>query len=252
MQRTSRRKPQPVQPKSTQGDAIRQGLIDGRQWAETQAHPAELSQIGYWFEVNCRRGKGTSFRYRGRFTGEQEFLAMIRPQLDEQELPQAARDFWGDRHEVIVGFGRFGLHYLKEFSDAALTVWLSIKESWQSVSYARGVEAGQRWSRNDATPEELKLLITANMANGSGYRGKIYWPNIDDPYRIAEAVLAPEPDGNEEDYDPEERTRLVKKFWEPIIGQPFEIHRFKLLERRFVIGFMDGALDKTDIIWSRF
>ena len=105
---------------------------------------------------------------------------MIRPHLDEKELLEAAREFWGDRQEVIDGFGRFGLHYLKEFSDAALCVWLAIKESWESVAYVRGAEAGKHWSNNDATPEELERLLTANMTNESGYRGKIYWPNLDD------------------------------------------------------------------------
>ncbi len=252
MPRAKLQRPPTNRPKIRRVDAQRQGRIDGKQWAETQAHPSELSQIGYWYAVNCHMGIGTSFRYRGSHTGDLEFVAMIRPYLDDRELRDAASEFWGDRSEVINGFGRFGLHYLKEFSDAALSVWLAIKESWEAVTYARGVEAGQLWSRTIAAPGERERLRCGNEAHGREYGGRLCLPNLDDPYRIAETVLAPEPDGDDDAYDPEEVTRLKKKFWEPIIGQPYELHRYKISEKRFIIGFMDGALDKADKVWSRF
>jgi hypothetical protein len=237
---------------TNRADAQRQGTIDGKEWAETKAHHSELSQIGYWYRVNRHLRIGTSFHYRGPLTGAQGFVEMIRPYLDDKELRDAAREFWSDRQEVIDGFGPFGLHYLKEFSDAALCVWLPNEESWEAVTYTRGVEAGQRWSKTNAAPEELERLRRGNEAHWRAYGGRLCVPKFDDPYEIAKTALAPEPYGDDEDDDPEVKARLKKRFWEPIIGQPYELHRYKISERRFIIGFVDGALDKTDQIWSKF
>ena len=51
--------------------ALRQGLIDGEEWAKKRAHPSELSRIGFEFEVNKRLGHKTAFYFRGTRPGHE-------------------------------------------------------------------------------------------------------------------------------------------------------------------------------------
>ena len=232
--------------------AQRQGLIDGKEWAEKRAHPSELSRIGFEYEVNKRRGYNTAFRFRGRRPGDELFVWIIKPGLDEEELRDAAREFWGDRQRVIYGFGRFGLHYLKEFADAAVRVWLAIKESWEAVAYSRGVEAGKLWSKTQASPDELARLRSENQRHGNIHGTMIYFPDIDDPYRIAEIILDPELCDDDDESDSDFARQLKVKFWGPIIGEPYASNSHRIDERRFVLGFVAGALGKEEAIWAKF
>ena len=231
--------------------AQRQGVIDGKEWAENRAHPSELSRLGYEFEVNKHMGRKTAFHYRGARPGHEEFVLLIMPDLNENELRAAAVDFWGDRLEVIHGFGRFGLDYLKAFAEAALSIWLTIQESWEAVAYVRGVEAGRLWASTKGQPEELERLRLENERHVSSYAGRIYFPDIDDSYRIAEIILAPEPCDDDE-CDRDSIRQFTLKFWGPIIGGPGETNGHRITERRFVLGFVAGALGKEERIWSRF
>lgn len=230
--------------------AQRQGFIDGKEWAENRAHPSELSRIGFQFEVNKRLGYKAAFHFRGTRPGHDEFVLLIMPDLKENELREAAVDFWGDRLEVINGFGRFGLEYLKAFAEAALSVWLTIQESWEAVAYVRGVEAGQLWASTGADPEELGRLRVENERHVSWHAGRCYSPDIDDTYRVAEIILAPEPCDDECDRDL--IRQFTMKFWGPIIGTSGGTNDHRITERRFVLGFVAGALGKEDRIWSRF
>lgn len=116
MDRPSRRRKPSSRSSANRADAERQGAIDGEEWAKKQAHPSELRLIGLQFEVNRRRGYASAFRRRGSYPGPVEFMTLIRPNLDGDELRDEAKTFWGDRLEVIKSFGRFGFHYLKEFA----------------------------------------------------------------------------------------------------------------------------------------
>src|SRR4051794_34743659 len=78
-----------LRPRPNRSDAQRMGLIDGKEWAEKWAHPSELSRIGFEYEVNKRLGYNTAFRFRGRRPGEELFLQLIKPDLDEAELRDA-------------------------------------------------------------------------------------------------------------------------------------------------------------------
>jgi hypothetical protein len=232
--------------------AQRQGVIDGKEWAEKRAHPSELSRVGLQYEINKRQGYGTAFRPRGRRPGHEEFVRLIRPDLDDEKLRDEARAFWGDRLEVINGFGRFGAHYIKEFADAAVCIWLAMKESWEAVAYVRGVEAGKLWSKTWASPEELARLRDENQRHSYIHGAKIYSPDLDDPYRIAEIILDPEPCDDDDEPDPDFARRLKMKFWGPIIGDPYESNSHRIDERRFVLGFVAGALGKEEAIWAKF
>ena len=106
-------------------EAACQGFIDGREWAEKRAHPSELSRIGFQFEGQQTLGIQDRGSLSGTRPGEELFVQIIKPDLDEVELRDATRSFWGDRLEIINGFGRFGLEYLKAFAEAALSVWLT-------------------------------------------------------------------------------------------------------------------------------
>ena len=139
------------------------------------------------------------------------------PDLNEEELRRRQEDFWGDRLDVIIGFGRFGLDYLKAFAEAALTVWLTIKESWEAVAYARGVESGRLWATTKAEPEELERLRVENERQRLERGIRIYSPDIDDAYQIAEIILAPEPSDDDE-CDRDFTRQFTLKFWGPIIG----------------------------------
>jgi len=247
MNRVSRQQPLALQPPPTRADALRQGFIDGDEWAEKRAHPSELSRIGFEFEVNKRLGRKTAFYYRGTRLGHEEFVLIIMPDLNEEELPAAAKDFWDDRLDVIIGFRRFGLDYLKAFAESALTAWLTIKESWEAVAYVRGVESGRLWATTKAEPEELERLRVENERHDSWYAGIRHSPDIDDAYQIAEIILAPEPCDDDE-CDRDFIRQFTLKFWGPIIGT----NNQRITERRFVLGFVAGALGKEERIWSRF
>ena len=79
----------------------------------------------------------------------------------------------------------------------------------------------------------------------------MYSPDIDESYRIAEIILGPEPRGDDES-DGDSARLFTLKFWGPIIGGSNETNAHRITERRFVLGFVAGALGKEEGIWERF
>ena len=252
MQRVKPKRRLAPHPAAGKEDALRRGINDGLEWAEHRAHPSELSLIGLPYEISKSSGWKIDFRDRGARPSHEQFLLLIKPSLHDEDIQAEAENLWGSRLETIKGFGRFSHHYLKAFADAALSVWLTIRESWEAVAYVRGVEAGRLWASTAAKSEELERLRLENQGHARWHGGRIYFPDIDDPLKIAEIILPPEPCDDDDEWDEDADNLFTMRFWGPILGGAIGTNIHRIREPRFVLGFVAGALGKEQELWRKF
>ena len=133
---------------------IRHARAEGRRWAATRAHPAQLDQLQRALGPHRSR-LGIHLRSestdRFPFVAPHHFLLrLLFPDGSCGDIEALALEFWGDRTLRVIEVDPQNPVIVAAFVREALDHWTPYLDAWDALVYEEGVSAGRAWAEDPA------------------------------------------------------------------------------------------------------